>query len=306
MIFRHAYRDGVWVDLEQPTGEEIRDIAHEFSINERFEAELLSPTPTPRVLADADVVLFVLHLPSNGPTDGETENQEIDFVVGKNFIVTAHYELVEPLHKLKKLLETQELVGGATQVTTEVLLEILFAHFYTSVRDVANHRAHRLTRVETAMFNSHERATIQLISNISREFLHMEAVLVNQEELLEDFLVTLAEHKFFTPAFGERSERMLRERTQVARLVATHRAVATELRETNSALLEARQNEIMKTLTVINFILLPLGLISWIFAMRTEGMPLIDSPNSFWIVLGIMAVVALSMIFFFARKRWFT
>ncbi len=304
MIFRNAYRDGVWIDLEQPTSEEIREIAEEFSINERFEAELLSPTPTPRVLADSQTVLCVLHFPSTGPVDGKTENQEVDFIVGKHHIITAHYELIEPLHQLKKLLETKEMLVGEAKVTTEVLLEILFAHFYTSVRDASNHSAHQLTQVETAMFSEQERSTIQRISEINREFLHMEAVLANQEEPIESFLRILSDRKFFSSAFGERSERMLRERTQVARLVATHRAVASELRETNSALLGARQNQIMKTLTVVNFILLPLGLISWIFAMRTEGMPLIDSPNSFWIVLGIMTIVALTMTLFFARKKW--
>lgn len=304
MLFRHAYRNGVWIDLEQPTEEEVRLVANEFDINERFQTELLSPTPMPHVAADADMALFVLHFPSTGAADGETKNKEVDLLVGKQCIITAHYDIVEPIYQLKKLFETEELVVESTLVTTDVLLEVLFAHFYTSVRDAANHHAHLLSRVETAMFKDQEQATIRLISSISREFLHMEAVLVNQEELLENFLNSLQERKFFTAAFAERSERIQRERAQVVRVIATHRAVATELRETNSALLNARQNQIMKTLTVVNFILLPLGLIAWIFAMRTEGMPLVDSPHAFWIVLGIMAVVGLLMTLFFVRKRW--
>ncbi len=304
MIFRHEYLDGVWVDLEQPSENEIRNAAHEFSISERLEAELLSPTPSSLVASDAGTALLVLHFPTHGTDDGETKNQEIDFIVGKNFILTVRYEVVAPLYHLKKLLEAQQLVTGKTPITTDVLLEILFAHLYTSMRDHTNHMADNLVRVEKEMFDGHERTTVRSISNVSREFLHVEAALATQEESLTHFLDVLKECAFFDASFALRTQRIKTERANVARTVKTHRAVATELRETNIALLEAGQNEIMKTLTTVNFIFLPLGLISWTFAMRTEGMPLIDSPNAFWIVIAIMFGVAMLLTTFFIKRRW--
>lgn len=294
----------MWVDLEQPNEEDIRKIADEFSISEHVERELLYPTPMPLVAVDEDMALLVLHFPTHGTDDGETKSQEVDFVVGKDFIVTVRYEIVASLHHLKKLLETQQLVAGKTHITTDVLLEILFAHLYTSMRDHTNHVAGNLARVEKDMFDGHERTTVRSISNISREFLHVESSLANQEESLSNFLDALARYEFFDDSFALRAERIRAERANVARIVTTNRAIATELRETNIALLESRQNEIMKTLTTVNFIFLPLGLISWVFAMRTEGIPFIDSPNAFWIVLAIMLGVAMLLITFFIKKRW--
>jgi len=86
--------------------------------------------------------------------------------------------------------------------------------------------------------------------------------------------------------------------------VKTHRAIATELRETNNALLSAKQNEVVKILTVVSFIFLPLALIAKIFAMKARDMPFVDEPNGFWIILGFMFVVALLLTFFVAKKRW--
>ncbi|HCR52093.1 TPA: hypothetical protein DIV48_00405 [Candidatus Kaiserbacteria bacterium] len=304
MIFRHEYLGGIWIDLEQPSPDEIRQIAEEFSINERMERELLLPTPIPTVVAGDDMLLLVLHFPSQSEKEGETKSQEVDFIVGKNFIITVRYEVVAPLHHLKKLIEAQQLVIGKVPVTTDVLLEVLFAHLYTAMRDHMNHVAGKLSRVEKEMFDGRERTTVGSISSISREFLHMEGVLANQEEALKRFLDAVDRSGFFGHSFAERSLRILAERTHAAGIVETHRAIATEMRETNVALLGARQNEIMKTLTIVNFIFLPLGLISWTFAMRTEGMPLIESPNSFWIVLGLMLGVALLLTTFFIRRRW--
>lgn len=304
MIFRHEYRGGVWVDLEQPNGDEIRQIAKEFSISERLERELLSPTPIPLVTGDEEMALLVFHFPTQGAEDGETKSQEVDFIIGKAFILTVRYEIVLPLHHLKKLLEAQQLVAGKTPITTEVLLEVLFAHLYTSMRDHMNHIADNLARVEDEMFDGHERTTVRSISNISREFLHIESALANQEESLEHFLDALTQYGFFGPSFPERALRILAERSHVARTVTTHRAIATELRETNIALLESRQNEIMKTLTVITFIFLPLELVTFVFSMHVLGTPLEQDPNAFWIIITLMLGIVGCMVLFLTKKRW--
>lgn len=304
MLFRHEYRGGVWIDLEQPSEEDVRRVAEEFPISKRMEKEILSPTPSALAETDADTALLILHFPAHGAEDGDTKNQEVDFIVGSDFIITARYEVVAPIHHLKKLLETRELVAAQDALTTGVLLEVLFAHLYTSVRDHASHVASRLERIERDMFDGRERETVRAISNVNREFLHLDAAIASQEEPLDRFLRELSARESFGAPFAGRVARILAERTRVARVIATHRAVAAELRETNSILLETRQNEVMKTLTIVNFVFLPLGLVSWIFSMRTEGMPLVDSPNAFWLVLALMLGIALLLVAFFVKKRW--
>jgi Mg2+ and Co2+ transporter CorA len=304
MVFRYKYQNGVWVDLEQPTEDDIRKVALEFSIGERIERELFSPTPAPMVIVDDAAVLLVIHFTAQDTEKGGIENQEIDFIVGEHFIVTVRHQVVAPLYHLKKLLETRDLVAGHEAIVTDVLLEILFAHLYSSVRDHTNNVASRLTNAERDMFNGHERKTVILISDISREFLHLEAALENQEEPLSRFFEALTQCKFFDNSFSERIERVLEERAHVARLVTTHRALATELRETNAALLDARQNEIMKTLTVITFIFLPLELITFVFGMHSLGTPFEQNPQAFWIIMALMLGTVVFTVLWLVRKRW--
>ncbi|MFH1178360.1 MAG: CorA family divalent cation transporter [bacterium] len=304
MLFRYEYQNGVWVDLERPSEDELREIASEFSLSKQIEKEMFSPTPTSLVTDDSCAMLLVLHFPSQNTENNETKNQEIDFIIGNNFILTVHYEVIEPLHRLKKLLETREIISGSNELTIDVMLEILFAHLYASVRDYTDSIASRLSSVEQDMFNGHERKTVRSISSISREFLHLESALANQEEPLRRFFETLMQYDLLDSSFKERAKCILAERSQVARLVAAHRAVAIELRETNTALLGARQNEIMKTLTTITVIVLPLELIAFIFGMHLPGTPLEQNPNSFFIVMMIMFGAVGCMTLFFAKKRW--
>jgi magnesium transporter len=305
MLFRYNYHGGVWVDLEHPTEEEVRSVAKEFGVSERLEIELFSPTPSPLVASDNTLAFLVLHFPTHGVEDeGEIRDQEVDLVVGSNFIITVRYEVVEPIHHLQKLLETKKLIAPKEELSTDILLEILFAHLYTSVRNHTTHVSNHLGRIEHDMFTGHEKSTVRLISTVSRELLHIEAALANQEEPLNRFLKNLSARGFFGPSFKERAERMLADHLQVAHLITTYRAVATELRETNASLLEARQNEIMQTLTVVTFIFLPLELITFVFGMHALGTPLEQNPNAFWIIGGTMFVVGISITLFLRRKRW--
>lgn len=304
MIFRHEHRDGVWLDLEQPTPEEIRSIAREFSVGERIESELLSPTPSPLVAGDGNVALSVLHFPAQSEAQGTIKNQEVDFIVGRKFVITVRYEVIAPLHALRKILEAEELVSGRMPIGSDTLLEILFAHLYEAVRDHTSHLADQLGRIEHDMFSGHERSSVRAISDVSREFLHLDASIRGQEDPLQRFFHTLAERNFFGPSFSERAGRILADRLQVTHVIQTHRAMATELRETNASLLEARQNEVMKTLTVANFIFLPLELTAFVFGMHALGTPLENNPNAFWIIMAVMLGIIGIMTVYFARKRW--
>lgn len=304
MISRYEYQGGVWVDLERPTEDEVREVMHEFAISERIGTEILSPTPSPLVGGDEGTALLILHFPIPRTDDGETKSQEIDFIVGEHFVLTVRYELVISLHHLKKLLETELVVTGSSTVSTDVLLEILFSHLYTSVRDHINHSADQLSRVEQEMFDGRDHHTIRAISSVSRDFLHLEATLVNHEEPLTRFLKALSERRFFGPNFVERAARIMAERAHVSHLIHTYRAVTSELRETNMALLGTRQNQIMKNLTVATFIFLPLELITFIFSMHALGTPLEQEQNAFWIILSAMFVVVTGTIIFLKKKRW--
>jgi magnesium transporter len=67
-----------------------------------------------------------------------------------------------------------------------------------------------------------------------------------------------------------------------------------------------RTNEIMRTLTVLTAIFMPLNLVTGFFGMNFEGLPLIHSPRGFWIIFSVMLALGLGLSWFFWRKRYLT
>ena len=68
--------------------------------------------------------------------------------------------------------------------------------------------------------------------------------------------------------------------------------------------ISTRLNQVMKLLTLITTIFMPMTLITGIYGMNFERMPFLHSQFGFPLVVGIMALISGSMIFFFRKKRW--
>ena len=66
-----------------------------------------------------------------------------------------------------------------------------------------------------------------------------------------------------------------------------------------------RMNEVMKLMSIIATIMLPLSFLTGLFGMNFEMMPGVGIPNGFWILMVVMAVIALLLVIFFRRKDIF-
>jgi magnesium transporter len=91
---------------------------------------------------------------------------------------------------------------------------------------------------------------------------------------------------------------------QAAETVETYRELMAGVMEVNLAALSNRMNKVMKVLTIISTIFIPLTFIVGVYGMNFRFMPELDQPWAYPLIWGIMAVIALGMLIFFKRRRW--
>ena len=109
MLTRHRYGSLTWLDLESPTHAEVQSILNEFGIDTLVAEELLLPSTKPRVEFHPGHTYVILHFPALRHTH-HTLEQEVDFVIGDNYLITTHYEMIDPLHKFEKVFEVSSIL----------------------------------------------------------------------------------------------------------------------------------------------------------------------------------------------------
>ena len=303
MITRHERGGLVWIDLESPTRDELHAVVEEFHIDAQVEEEIITPTPYPLFVTSAEYAYLILHFPTT-EVSGGARNQEIDIIVGKNFIITARYEVVGSILALHKAFEAEELLGIPNDGGTAALIERLLRRLYGAMVEETERVARALERIEADIFAGKERKTVRAISEAGRILLRFETTLSRHTEPLSAFLEELQSTDFFGKKFTKQASRIEAERSHAASLVVSFRAVARELRTTNDSLLSSSQNEIMKVFTFMSVAFLPLTLIAALFGMHAKHAPILGHPNDFWVIILFMLAIELLLILYMRLKKW--
>ena len=302
MINKHKYKNFTWVDLESPEHDEVRKIADEFSILPYTANDLLMPTLKPHVDVHSDYMYLVLHFPARKRTHLSDE-QEVDFIIGKDFLITAHYETIDTFHKFAKIFDVNaELEHDHIGSSGIDIFLILARHLYKSIENEIDQVHDDLEDIEEQIFEGHEKEMVVALSNVGRDILNFKEALDSHQDVLKSLLVTAPEfsgdeYKYKVRALEDVYYRVLKH---VTRLWQT----LTELRETNNSLLSTKQNEVMKIFTILAFVTFPLSLIAGIFGMNTKYIPLVGLPHDFWIVVGVMLFATILMAIYFKKKDW--
>ena len=133
MLSRYTYRGITWIDLESPSPTEVRDVMNEFDLHPLVGEELLISSFKSKVEKFDSYLYLILHFPGfSSKTVGSIV--EIDFVLGKNFIITTRYGAIDPFLRFSKIFETQSLLdqNGVTPSVGYVFTYML-RHLYLAL-----------------------------------------------------------------------------------------------------------------------------------------------------------------------------
>lgn len=302
MILRNKYRDLTWIDVERPSHEEIRSLMEEFDIHPIVADELLTPSLRPKVDHYENFIYLILHFPSIRHSHTNS-TQEVDFIIGKKFIITVRYELLDPLHKFSKVFEVNSILDKSDiGEHAGFLFFYMIRKIYSSLQHELSIIGDKLETVEGRIFGGEERAMVEKLSNIHRDLLAFHRSLKLHKPVLASLGIACEE--FFGRDFRHYTDNIVGEYYKVEELLEDQREVLSDLRVTNDSLLTTKTNEIMKVLTITTFSILPATLLGSIFGMSAEGTPIKNGPNGFWIIVGMMLMMITLTFVFFRTRKW--
>jgi magnesium transporter len=184
-----------------------------------------------------------------------------------------------------------------------VLVFFVVKHLYEFALRQLDHIQLKIDEIEENIFKHYEKEMVEIISLTRRDVLDFQRAIYAHESILNSF--ASAGQKFFGPEFIHYTSVMLGELERVKNLLANSRATIESLQDTNDSLLTDKVNDIMRVLTSISFVTLPLVLFAAIFGMSNMvSMPIVGHRGDFWIILCLMLVAASTMFFIFKKKKW--
>ena len=299
MIVTHTFLDKTWIDLSSPTEEEVNSLIFTHNIDPLIAKDLLAPTPKQQAREASDSIYAVLHIPSFQNSKREIAVQEIDCLIKRSDLITCRYDSIDALHYFAKQVEVNEILnkGSFSHPFFGMMREL-----YKFLQDELAYTEGWLSEIERSIFGGKEKEMVFAISAVSRNMLGVKRALNPHQGVLQSLSVMGS--KKWGDEFREESLLLMEEWQRLMLVVDNLEDIVNELRSTNDSMLSTKQNEIMKTLTILAFIVVPLATISQIFGMNTLYNPIVGWANDFWIVVGLMLTLALAMLALFKYKKW--
>ena len=299
MLRKFNYKNITWLDLESPTVEECRQLGKEYQIHSLVLEELTTPSQRSKVDVYNNFIYLVLHFPS-----ASQDQQEIDFVIGRNFIITTHYELVAALNDFAKIFEADLMSRReSNEIHAGLLFYYMIKEIYGALEANLNFINDRLRAIERKVFAGQEKEVVKALAEVNRELLDFRWTTKNHKEILSS--LELAGEELFGTGFRYHLRAISGEHDKIWKMIESNRSTFLDLRETNESLLTIKTNHTMKVLTVLAFIFLPMTIISGIFSMNTVALPFAGRPYDFYLVLSLMALTVFTLYLIARFRRWF-
>ena len=298
------YNGITWVDIQDPTKEDVEYLRENFQLHPVVLEQVIPPSWSTRAERFASNLFLVLFFPVYSKERKETRPRELDAIVGSNFLITSHYNSIVPLKalfdgcNLYEDLKEQHMGKGVSLLLYRVL--------HTILEDTGKKTAkvdRKLTLIEESIFEGREREMLSEISFAKADVINLWRIVRPQRGVftsLRDNAVDFFDGEHYAPYFSHL-------RNHWARIMSTliiAKETINSLEATNNALLTDKTNEIVKLLTIFSVIVFPLTLLAAIFGMNTQFLPFVGMSGDFWIITTIMAVGILFMIAFFKRRGW--
>ncbi|MEO4052694.1 magnesium/cobalt transporter CorA [Solibacillus sp. CAU 1738] len=287
-----------WADFSEPTTEEMQQLADIFHFHPLAIEDCIQEIQRPKLDYYNDYTFYVTHIVR------EEENtilkDELDFFVGENFIVTFHHGAsIEITNVWNKVLAQKNLDKWNPYFVFYEVLDKIVDNYFPILYRIEE----ELRKLED---ETHKKSMDQLLNGLF-ETRNMLLILLHTVNPMRDLLYRMLNSQHLNRIVERREyfSDIYDHLLKLSEMVASNREATADIRDSYLSLNYHQTNKVMKILTIITSIFAPLTFIAGIYGMNFERIPELSWVNGYFYILGLMGILALTMIVFFVRKGWF-
>ncbi|MEO6694693.1 MAG: magnesium/cobalt transporter CorA [Ignavibacteria bacterium] len=299
-------KENLWVDIYAATEDEsqkiLKDIFefHPLAIEDSLKYLTDEAIHHPKI-DDFDNYLFIVF---NGlKAEKETYKYKIfslSCFLGHNFLVTIHNEVEKNTLEgnLKSILNTRSFRKGPDYILNLILDDIVDRYY-----PILDSIEVEIDSIEEELFRaSPGNRTLLRILNLKKELIRLRRISSYQKEVLfkltrgDSDLIALEESVYYRNVYDHL--------VRVSDTTESYRDYVSGMLDSYLSIVNNKMNEVMKFLTMIATIILPLSFVTGIFGMNFDFIPFLHDQLGFWFSMITMIIIAIIMVLWFRHKKW--
>ncbi len=292
-----------WMDIQGLGSETVlKQVGEIFNLHPLLLEDVVNVPQRPKLEDYNNQLLVISQMVRLKEDESGFDTEQVSFVLGKRYLLSFQEEELQDCFEIvrDRIRTSQGRVrkSGADYLTYLLLDTIIDGYF-----PVVEHYEDRIEALEDAIISNPDRDTMQEIYDVRRELLALRRLIWPMRNVLH--LLMRDHHGIVSDEvqiyFRDSYDHVI----QIPEIIEASRELAASLMDVYMSTMGNKLNEIMKFLTVISTIFIPLTFIVGVYGMNFENMPELKGEWSYFMVWLVMLAVAGGLIFYFWRKGWF-
>jgi len=292
-----------WQNIIAPTEKSIEYLAKKYKFHHLDLEDCLSKRQRPKIDEYEKYLFIVLQFPYFDKKTGDLRIDDLKIFIGNSFIITIHpgNKMLNTIfdHIKRRPKMRQKYMAQTTGYLLYNILDDIFSECFKLYEKIND----RIDDIEETVFNVRDtRDMLNNILSIKKDIITYRRIIIPQRTI-----VAQLEHKnkkFLPETLEVYFDDVVDKVEKLHLLLATSWDVIGSIHETNESIVSHNTNNIIKVLTTISVVMMPLTFVTGFYGMNIVGLPAAEHPLAFAIILAILVGIVLSMITFFKLKKW--
>lgn len=288
-----------WLDIENPSDEEIKILLDKFMFHPLTIEDCIHQRQRSKMENYKKYYFIVINVFKGRNIEDEFKVSEIFIYISNNYLVTVHWgkmDIIDIVYKKAKDV-TNFFERGIDFLLYNIVDEIIDDYF-----PIVDEIGEKIDDIESDIFEKEDKNIQNKIFVLKKNMLKLRKIITAQREVLNtflrhDFSIIKEENRMY---FMDVYDHIMR----LFDLIDTYHDLLTGTLDLYMSFISNRMNEVMKTLTIIATVIMPLTLISGIYGMNFSYMPELNTKYGYFITLGFMGLIAFIELLYFKIKKW--
>lgn len=294
-----------WLNIDGIIPEMVREIGRYYKFDELQIDDILSVGQRAKLddYGANDLFLLIPMLHMNVEKD-IIEVEQISIVMYPEYIITFQQEYYQdPFNKLRNAIK-QDYAIVRKKLKMDVLLHQLLDAIIDEYFSVLEYIQQQLDNIEELITNNQtHKEILSELSTIRKNILFIRRAIVPVKDVIDSLYST--DNAYISAENRKYYKDLLDHITIAIEYTDMYKELANNHRDIYMNIINARSNDVMKILTVVTTILAPFTILSSIYGMNFDIMPLVHHQYGFYLLIGISLSITIFMLLYFKNKKWF-
>jgi len=286
----------IWADVTDPSKADLEALARSFPIH-TLTLEDVSKTGNRVKLEQFPEYVFVITYGIESGKKGPLGFQ-MNFILGKGFLLTVHKEKIPSFDSLKSdMKRLHTILSKGPDMLMHHLMDAETDFYFPVLDEIED----QIDELEEEVYRNIDHKVLGRLFRLKRELLGIRKRTAPQREVV--LMLSQKSFPFVSDSASAYYRDIYDHIIRINESIDDYREILSNTLEVHLSLVSNRMNEVMKALTIVATIMLPLTVLTGIYGMNLN-IPESHFDDMYYIVLFIMLIIAVLMMLYFRRKRW--